>query len=230
MGWLGDAIAWLTDPANWRGPVGVPTLLAQHLALSVSAVVLACLIGLPLAVWLGHIGRGGVLAVQVSNVGRAVPTLAVLILLVLASPPLGRTTLSAVLAFTLFALPPVITNTYVGMREVDRGAVDAARGMGMSGWQVLRRVELPLAAPLLLNGVRLAAVQVVATVSIAAIAAFGGLGRIVTRGYANRDVGELIAGAFLIAALALLVELAFAWLATRVGRRPLRPQGVPTEP
>jgi osmoprotectant transport system permease protein len=216
MGWLGEVVAWLTDPDNWTGPVGVPTLLVQHLGLSAAALGLACLIGLPLAVWLGHVGRGGVLAVQISNIGRAVPTLAVLIILVLAPPPFGRTTLSAVLAFTLFALPPVITNTYVGMREVDRGAVDAARGMGMSGSQVLRRVELPLAAPLLMNGVRLAAVQVVATVSIAAIAAFGGLGRIVTRGYANRDVGELVSGALIIATVALAVELLMAWAAARV--------------
>lgn len=219
MGWVGEVLAWLLDTGNWRGPVGVPTLLGQHLGLSAAALGLACLIGLPLAVWLGHIGRGGFLAIQVTNIGRAVPTLAVLILLVLAPPPLGRTTLSAVLAFTLFALPPVITNTYVGMREVDRGAVDAARGMGMSGAQVLWRVELPLAAPLILNGVRLAAVQVVATVSIAAIAAFGGLGRIVTRGYANRNLGELVAGALLIALLALSVEVFFAWLTARVDPR-----------
>ena len=222
MGWLQDVVAWFTDPDSWRGPAGVPALLVEHLGLSAAALGLACLLGLPLAVWLGHVGRGGVLAVQVSNVGRAVPTLAVLILLVLAPSPFGRTTLSAVLAFTLFALPPVVTNAYAGMREVDRGAVDAARGMGMSGWQVLHRVELPLAAPLVMTGVRLAAVQVVATVSIAAIAAFGGLGRIVTSGYANRDVGELVAGALLIAVLALAVDLVLGWVTGRVARRGAR--------
>jgi osmoprotectant transport system permease protein len=235
MGWVAEVLAWLTDPENWRGPVGVPALLVQHVGLSAAALGLACIAGLPLAVWLGHIGRGGFLAIQVSNIGRAVPTLAVLILLVLAPPPFGRNTASAVLAFTLFALPPVITNTYVGMREVDRGAVDAARGMGMSGSQILWRVELPLAAPLLMNGVRLAAVQVVATVSIAAIAAFGGLGRIVTRGFANRDVGELVAGALLVALLALAVEVFFGWLTDRVdprgrARRALPKAGVPVEP
>ena len=135
------------------------------------------------------------LAVQIGNIGRAVPTLAILVILVLAPrPPFGLSVTSALVAFTLFAIPPIITNTYVGMREVDRGAVEAARGMGMTAWQVLSRVELPLATPLLMTGVRLAAVQLVATVAIAAIAAFGGLGRIVTRGYANRDVGELVAG------------------------------------
>jgi osmoprotectant transport system permease protein len=219
MGWLGDTVAWLTDPANWQGERGVPTLLVDHLGLTAASLGLACLIGLPLAVWLGHTGRGGVLAIQVSNIGRAVPTLAILVILVLAEPPFGRSTLSALVAFTAFAVPPVVTNTYVGMREVDRGAVDAARGMGMTGPQVLLRVELPLATPLLMTGVRLAAVQLFATVSIAAIAAFGGLGRIVTRGIANRDVGEVVAGALVIAVLALLVELLFEWLTRRVDPR-----------
>ena len=221
MAWLTETVAWLTDGANWSGPVGVPTLLAEHLRLTVVSLLVACLVGLPVTVWLGHLGRGGVLAVQVSNMGRAVPVLAVLVLLVVAGPPFGFSDVTAVTAFTLFAVPPIVTNAYVGMREVDRGAVDAARGMGMTGWQVLRRVELPLAAPLILGGVRLAAVQLVATVSIAAIAAFGGLGRIVTRGFANQDVGEVVAGAFLIAVLALSTELVFELLAGRVdpGRR-----------
>ena len=126
--------------------------------------------------WLGHIGRGGVLAVNVTNIGRAVPTFAVLTLLALAPAPFGLNTTSTLTALVLFALPPILTNTYVGMREVDPGAVDAARGMGMSGWQVTRRVELPLAVPLLMAGVRLAAMQVVATATIAALVAGGGLG------------------------------------------------------
>ena len=197
----------------------MPTLFVEHLGLTAASLLIACLIGLPLALWLGHTGRGGVFAIQVSNIGRAVPTLAILIILVLAPRPFGLGILSALLAFTLFAVPPILTNGYVGMREVDREAVDAARGMGMTGRQVLLKVELPLATPLLMNGVRLAAVQLVATVSLAAIAAFGGLGRIVTRGFANQDVGELVAGALMIAVLALLVELAFALLNSRVDPR-----------
>ena len=209
MDWLLDAAVWLTDAANWRGSRGVPTLLVEHLGLTAASLGLACLVALPLALWIGHTGRGGVLAVQVSNVGRAVPTLALLTILVLADRPFGLTTLSALVAFTAFAVPPIVTNTYVGMRDVDPDAVDAARGMGMTGMQVLLRVELPLATPLLMTGVRLAAVQLFATVSIAAIAAFGGLGRIVTTGLANRDVGQVVAGAAVIAGLALLVELVF---------------------
>lgn len=219
MGWLADAIAWFADPGNWRGPAGVPTLVVEHLGLTAASLGIACLVALPLAVWLGHTGRGGVLAIQVSNVGRAVPTLALLVVLVLADAPFGRSTTSALVAFTLFAIPPIVTNTYVGMRDVDRGAVDAARGMGMTGREVLTKVELPLATPLLMTGVRLAAVQLFATVSIAAIAAFGGLGRIVTRGFANRDVGEVVAGALIIAGLALAIEVLFEWLGGRVDPR-----------
>jgi osmoprotectant transport system permease protein len=230
MGWLTEAVAWLMDGANWTGSAGIPTLLAEHLRLTAVSLLLACLVALPLAIWLGHIGRGGVLAVQISNIGRAVPILALLTILVVAGPPFGLNDLSAYVAFTLFAVPPIITNAYVGMREVDRGAVDAARGMGMTGVQVLRKVELPLATPLIMNGVRQGAVQLVATVSIAAIAAFGGLGRIVTRGYANRDVGQIVAGALLIAVVALLTELLFEFLASRVDyrRRARQPRKEPT--
>jgi osmoprotectant transport system permease protein len=216
MGWFTGIFAWLADPANWRGEAGVPTLLLQHVGYSAAAVGLACLIALPVGVWLGHTGRGGVLAQQVGNVGRAVPVLAFLGVLLLV-PGFGRSTQSLLVTFTAFALPAVLTNTYVGMRGVDRDAVDAARGMGMSGAQVLWRVELPLATPLLMNGVRLAAVQTVATVSVAAIFAFGGLGRIITRslGSAGIDLSEALAGTLLIAALALVTEYGLGALARR---------------
>jgi osmoprotectant transport system permease protein len=206
MGWLAGAIGWLADGDNWRGANGVATRLVEHITLSAAAVVIACLVALPLAVWLGHIGRGGALAVNVSNIGRAVPTFAVLTLLGLAPEPFGLNTTSTLTALVLFALPPLLTNTYVGMREVDPNAVDAARGMGMNGWQVVRRVELPLAVPLVMAGVRLSAVQVVATATIAALVAGGGLGRIITAGFATQDQDQLIAGAIVVGLLALLVE------------------------
>lgn len=235
MSVVGGVAAWFADPANWRGSAGVPALLVQHLGYTAAALGLAVAIAVPVGLVLGHTGRGGFLAVQVSNVGRAVPTLAVLIILVLLPAPFQRSTLSALVAFTLFAIPPILTNTYVGMREVDRGAVDAARGMGMSGVQVLRRVELPLATPLLMNGVRQAAVQVFATVSIAAIAAFGGLGRILTAaisGIGGADVAQLIAGALIIALLAVAIDGLLA-LAARAAdpvaqarRGPSRPRAV----
>ena len=210
MDWLAGVGEWFADPANWRGSGGVPVLLAQHLGFTAAAVGLACLIGLPLGLWLGHTGRGDVLAVQVANAGRAVPVYALLVVLVLA---LGRTPQVALLAFTAFAVPPVLTNTVLGVREVDRGVVEAARGTGMSGWQVLLRVELPLAAPLVVAGIRSAAVQVVATVSIAALVAFGGLGTIIVRatgGTGGLDLPEVVAGSLLVAALALVVDAAGA--------------------
>jgi osmoprotectant transport system permease protein len=206
MGWLFDAFGWLADGENWRGTDGVANRLVEHVLLSGAAVAIAVVLALPLAVWLGHIGRGGFLAINVTNIGRAVPTFAVLTLLALAPSPFGLNTTSTLTALVLFALPPILTNTYVGMREVDPGAVDAARGMGMSGWEVVRRVELPLAVPLVMAGIRLAATQVVATATIAALVAGGGLGRIITAGFARQDQPQLVAGAIVVALLALLVE------------------------
>lgn len=204
MGILIDAFGWLSDPVNWTGPDGVPTRLTEHVVLTIASVVIACAIAIPVGVWLGHIGRGATLAINISNVGRAVPTFAVLVLLFLT--PLGLSIWSTIIALILFAIPPVLTNAYVGIREADRDAVEAARGMGMSGSQVLRTIELPLAVPLLMNGVRLAAVQVVATATIAALVAGGGLGRIITNGYGRQDLPQVIAGSILVALLALVVE------------------------
>lgn len=213
MSIVSAVVAWFADGSHWSGSAGIPVLLGQHLALTAASLGIACAIALPLALWLGHTGRGAVLSIQIGNVGRAVPTLALLSILLFIPPPFGRTTASALVAFTLFAIPVLLTNTYVGMRGVDRAAVDAAQGMGMSGSQVLRRVELPLATPALMNAVRQAAVQVVATVSIAAIFAFGGLGRIITRATGASggfDVPQIIAGALVIAVLAIAVDLALA--------------------
>lgn len=216
MGWFTGAIAWLLDPANWQGPNGVAVRLVEHLGLTAASLGLACAIALPVALWLGHVGRGGALAINVSNVGRAVPTFALLAIFTLGPPPLGRSTFSIVLALTLFAIPPIITNTYVGVRGVDREVVEAATGMGMSGSQVLRRVELPLAVPLLMNGVRIAAVQIVATATIAALVAGGGLGRIITSGFTRQDQDQVVAGALLVGLMALVVELAFEYLQGRL--------------
>ncbi|MBW1598940.1 ABC transporter permease [Streptomyces sp. JJ38] len=200
-----DTWEWLADGANWSGPGGVWERLGEHVFLTVACLALACAIALPLALWLGHIGRGGALAVNLSNIGRAVPTFAVLVLLGLT--PLGRHgDWPTVIALVLFAVPPLLTNAYVGMREADRGVVEAARGMGMSGPQLLWRTELPLAYPLIMTGVRSAAVQVVATVTLAALPGGGGLGRVITAGFRTYDTPQVVAGALLVAALALAVE------------------------
>ena len=222
MGWVADVVGWFADPAHWHGPDGVPQRVLEHVSLSAAAVVLACAIAIPVGLWLGHVRRGGALALNVSNIGRAVPTFAVLVLLTLAPAPFGLGMTSTVTALVLFAVPPVLTNTYVGVRTVDPAAVEAARGMGMSGTQVLRRVELPLAIPLLMTGVRLAAVQVVATATLAALVAGPGLGRIITDGYGRQDQAELVAGSLLVGLLALVVEAVMALAERRLD--PLRRQ------
>ena len=215
---VGDVLAWFSDPATWQGENGIPSRLLEHGLLTVTATLVAALVGVPLALWLGHIGRGGLVAIQVSNVGRAVPTFAVLLLLALGPAgsgyfgPYGRAGLATLIALVLFALPPIITNAYVGMREVDRDTVEAARGMGMTGWQLLRGVELPLAMPLVVTGLRLAVVQVWATATIAALVAGPGLGRIVTLGFVRQDVAQVVGGALVIAVIALLLEVALVGL------------------
>jgi osmoprotectant transport system permease protein len=210
MSTLRGVVDWLSDGSHWRGSDGVIVRTVQHVELSAAALAIVLVIALPIAMWLGHVKRGGFLAVNVTNVGRAVPTFAVLTLLALTS--LGVEDRSVILALVLFGIPPVLTNAYVGIREVDPQAVEAARGMGMTGFQQLRRVELPLAVPLVLNGVRLAAVQIVATMTIAALVSGPGLGRIIQEGFATQNKPELEAGALLVVALALVVEGAFAWL------------------
>ncbi|UCM89487.1 ABC transporter permease [Streptomyces marincola] len=203
-----DAWTWLTTGEHWSGESGVWQRLGEHLYLSGLCLALACAIALPLALWLGHGGGrgfGGALAINISNAGRAIPTFAVLVLLTLG--PLGRHgDLPTIVALVLFAVPPLLTNAYIGIAEADRDVVQAARGMGMSRAQLLARVELPLAFPLLMTGVRTAAVQVVATATLAALAAGGGLGRIITAGFATYDTAQVVAGATLVAVLALTVE------------------------
>jgi osmoprotectant transport system permease protein len=207
MGAMADAWTWLTTGANWAGDGGVWHRLGEHLYFSSVCLALACAIALPVALYLGHIGKGGALAVNLSNGGRAVPTLAVLVLLTLT--PLGRYgDLPTVIALVLFAVPPLLTNAYIGMREVDGAVVEAARGMGMSGRQLFARVELPLAYPLIMTGLRSAAVQVVATATLAAMAGEGGLGRIITAGFNTYNTPQVVAGAVLVGVLALLVEAA----------------------
>ncbi|WP_007516609.1 MULTISPECIES: ABC transporter permease [Pseudofrankia] len=204
MSTVADATRWLTDGANWSGGGGIPARLGEHLTLTGASVGIAAALALPAGIWLGHRGRGGALAVNISGALRAVPTFAVLVLLAIG--PLGIGDRTTIVALVLFAIAPLVANSYVGVREVDAGAREAARGMGMSGWQVLTRVELPLALPLIMLGVRLAAVQVVATATIAALIGGGGLGRFVVDGLAQHDQPKVLGGAVLVAVLALAVD------------------------
>ncbi|MBC7374417.1 MAG: ABC transporter permease subunit [Frankiales bacterium] len=202
-----DLWGWLTynDPA-----AGMPARIVEHLQYTAGGVLLACLVGLPVGLLLGHLGRGGTLAINLSNIGRAIPTLGVVVLF--AVSPLGTSLFALSLALGLFALPPVLTNAYVGMREVDPEAVEAARGMGMTPGQIFRWVELPLAFPLVAAGVRSAILQVIATAVLAAAVGGGGLGRFLIEGLGSQDYPQLQAGALVVAALALVVELVLGLL------------------
>jgi osmoprotectant transport system permease protein len=205
---------YITTWSNWTSHDGILLRLQQHVVFTVIAVGIAAAIALPLGLTLGHIGRGGTLAINVTNVGRAIPTFAVLTLLTLS--PIGIGDTATVIALVLFALPPLVTNSYIGLREVDPEARDAARGMGMSGWQLFHIVELPLAMPLIMAGVRIASVQVVATATIAALVGSGGLGRLVVDGLSSNDQGELLTGAIVVAVLAVVVEALLALVQRRV--------------
>ncbi len=226
---FGDTWRYLVDGGNWSGDGGMLDLLLQQLLLSVSALALAMLVGLPVALWLGHLGRGGFLAINISNIGRAVPTFALLAILVTADVPgradfgpFGRAGLATLVALTLFALPPIITNAYVAVREVPADVRQAADGMGMTGVQKFGRVELPLALPLVMSGVRLALVQVWATATIAALVAGPGLGRVITDGFFRTNYGKGLAGAVVVALVALVLELGAAGLQRVLDPNPSR--------
>lgn len=217
MNIFADTWRYLTDAANWQGDGGIWARLLEQLLLTGTALALAMLVGLPIALWLGHLGRGGFLAINISNVGRAIPTFALLALLVIADwpgtaefGPYGRAGLATLIALMLFALPPIVTQSYVAVREVPGEVKEAARGMGMTGRQQFFRVELPLALPLVVSGLRLALVQVWATATIAALVAGPGLGRIITDGFYRSNYPQGIAGAIVVALGALVLELAAA--------------------
>jgi osmoprotectant transport system permease protein len=224
MDFLGDVFTWLNDSDNWQGSRGIPTRLFEHLQYSLAALAAAGIVALPLAIWLGHKRRFGTVAVNVSNVGRAIPSVAFIFVFtamigITKWPVIGP--IATFVALLALAIPPLVTNAYVGMAEVPEDIRDAARGMGMSSWQALRRVELPMAVPLIMAGVRTAAVNVVATATIAAFVGAGGLGRFIVDGYAVQDYVEVFAGALLVAILSILTEVGLG-----IGQRFLTPRGL----
>lgn len=215
---MNGVLDWFRDSANWHGPDGVPVLLGQHLLLTFVSVLIALAVGLPLALWLGHRHRGGLLVINLTNIGRAIPIIALLSLFSLSVlgtdelGPFGRAGLATLVTLALFALPPIVTGAYTAMIEVDADVLEAARGMGMGEVAVLSRVELPLAAPLIVSGIRLAVVQVWATATIAALVSGPGLGNIITYGYANNQTAIVVSGSLIVAVSALLLEVTFLGL------------------
>ncbi len=216
---LTAAAQWLADPAHWQGPNGIPWRLLEHIALSAVSLLLAACAAMPLGLWIGHTGRFSWLVVSSANAWRALPSFAVIGLLVpfttALDPNLGFTLYPTVIAMIILAGPPILVNSYQGVAGVDRDLVEAARAMGMRERQVLFGVEMPIALPVLATGIRSAAVQVIATATLGAEFGFGGLGRYLVLGEANKDNGELFGGVVLVAALALATLALFTLVERR---------------
>ena len=214
---MNELIEWLADPARWSGADSIPTRLLEHLQLSGTSVLAALAVALPLGAYIGHTGRLTLVAVTIANIGRAMPTLALLVIFLpfILRAGLGLGFWPTFVPLVLLGIPPILVNTCVGIGEVDRDVREAARGLGMSGRQVLLRVELPLALPAILAGLRTAAVQVVATATLGALVASGGLGRYIIDGIALQEAPRLIVGALLVAGFALGAD----WLLGAAGRR-----------
>jgi osmoprotectant transport system permease protein len=221
MGFLNFAWDWLKSPTQWHGPDGIPVRVLQHLGYTALSVLIAAAIALPVGLLIGHYGRGGFTAVNIANVWRAIPTLGLLILLVVL---IGFSALTWLIPLVALGIPPILVNTYEGVSGVDPDLKDAARGMGMTQWQVLWKVEVPLAVPLILLGLQVTAIFVVATATIAAYIGLGGLGRYIIDGLASNNYGEVAGGAAVIVVLALAVQVLFVGLRRFVVPTGLRQQ------
>lgn len=234
---INDVIAWFSDPDNLTGSTGVPVRILEHIQYSATALLIAALIAIPIGALVGHSGRGGFAVVGIANGLRSLPEIGVVLLLVTF---VGSVSLTPVtIALVILAIPPLLGGTYAGVRNVDRATVDAARGMGMKEREILTKVELPNALPLIIGGLRTATLQVIATAAVAALVGVGGLGRYLIDGLGVRDYPQMAAGAVLIAALALSAEAVLAGvqrlvvspglrLSTSAGRRAAVPPSEPT--
>ena len=216
---MSDVIGFFLDPTHWTGDTGIPNRLLEHLVISGAAILAATLIAVPIGLYIGHTGRGAGLAINLANIGRAVPSYAMMVIplpftLALApvlgySPTFGLTFLPVFLAMTFLAVPPLLVSTYAGLRSVDRELIEAGRGMGLRERQILNQIELPLASSIVVGGFRTATLQVIATATIGAILAGGGLGRFIFDGLNQGLAGRasIYAGAILVAALAIGVDV-----------------------
>lgn len=218
MTFIRFAWAWLTASQQWHGGDSIPLRVLQHLGYSGLALLIAVAIALPLGVAIGHTGKGAILIVSLANVWRAIPTLGLLIMMVVL---LGFSPLTWLIPLVALAIPPILVNAYEGVLGVDPDLTDAARGMGMTGWQLLFRVEIPVATPLIMLGLRTAAIFIVATATIAAEIGTGGLGRFIIDGLASNQYGQVAGGGALVVALALIVQVIFVGL-----RRLVVPDGL----
>jgi osmoprotectant transport system permease protein len=234
---LGEVLAWLTDPAQWTGRDAIPVRIGEHVLMSGISLLVGVAIALPLGLAIGHTRRWTGAVVAVTNVGRAVPSIGILGIAYTLTLPLVAAldlrnigTPATVIALIALAIPPIVVNAYIGIRDVEPDIVEAARGMGMSGRQVLRRVEVPIALPVILAGVRTSSIQVIATATLGAILSTGGLGRYIVDGFAQLDEPQMVGGALLVMLLVLISEAAFAFAQRRAvsaGLRGSRPESAP---
>ncbi|MDQ1206385.1 ABC transporter permease [Microbacterium sp. SORGH_AS_0862] len=204
-----DAIVWLFSPEQYSGPSALQVLLLQQLGYTAVAVAIAGAIAIPVGLAIGHTGRGREIAVAVSGAARAVPSFGLLVLLVLLMGVLHKPE-AAVVTFVVLAIPALLAGAYTGLEAIDRRVIDAARAMGMTEWQILWRVEIPLGLPLLVGGIRSAVLQVVATVTIAAYVGLGGLGLPIIQGIPLRRIDQVLGGAIVVALLALVLDALLA--------------------
>ena len=218
MSVFSQAADWLSDSAHWSGDDGVPHRLVEHLGYTAETVVIAGLIAIPIGLWIGHTSRFRSLAVGVSGALRALPTLG---LLTFAVTLIGIGLTPAIIALVVLSIPPLLAGAYSGLESVDRQTIDAARAIGMTEWQILTKVEVPLALPLIVGGIRSATLQVLATATVAAYIGLGGLGRYIIDGQAVQDYPQMLAGSFLVVVLALVLDGIFAGLQRlALGSRP----------
>jgi len=199
---------YLTDSYNWSGPEGIWARILEHLWYTFAALGLSTAIGLPIGLRIGHTRRGAFLAINTGNAARALPSLGLLMLAVLLTDQIGF--LPVLIALVALGIPPILASTYAGISGVDPATIDAARGMGMTGQEILTKVEIPIAMPLIISGIRSATLQIVSTATIAALVSLGGLGRYVIDGLKLRDFPQMFTGALLVALLALLLDALFA--------------------
>lgn len=222
MSFLSYAWNWLKQPQQWHGPGGIPVRILEQLGYTALALIVAALIAIPLGILIGHTGRGALLVVNVANAWRAIPTLALLVLLVIW---LGFSVLAWLIPLVVLGIPPILVNVYEGVAGVDPELRDAARGMGMTPWEQVRKVEVPVAMPLIVLGLRTGAIFVVATATIAAYIGLGGLGRYIIDGLATNNYGEVAGGALFVVLLALAVQAFFVGVRRVVVPKGLRQQG-----
>jgi len=199
---------YLTDSYNWSGPEGIWARIVQHIWYTFAALGLSAAIALPVGLRIGHTRRGAFLAINLGNAARALPSLGLLMLAVLLTNQIGF--LPVLIALVALGIPPILASTYAGLSGVDPDTIDAARGMGMTGREILTKVEIPIALPLIISGLRRATLQTVSTATIAALVPLGGLGRYVVDGLKLRDFPQMFSGALLVALLAILLDVLFA--------------------